>query len=171
MLSSDFLIAFGLMAILFLRQISILKQPNKINYAPLMLGIGAISSVVHFIVHPELKDILLIMRESLFPFLVSLLLYIIMNIMHQTQESENSKIQHEFTISLISQISQLKDFMSDLEHRMSSFASEDRKAQDELRQKFQQDIKALEVIQNNQKNFFQKFDEVNKWQKKCLRGI
>lgn len=165
MLSNDFLVTFLLMAILFLRQVSILKQPNKINYAPLMLGIGAISSVIHFIIHPESKDILLILRESLFPFLVALLLFIIMNILHQTQQSENARTQHEFTKSLISQITQLKDFMSNLENRMNSFAQDDRHAQDEMRDKFKQDIKALEAIQTNQKNFFYKFEELNMWQK------
>ena len=53
MLDGDLLLAFSFMALLFLRQISILKQPNKINYAPLMIGIGSISSVVHFIIHPD----------------------------------------------------------------------------------------------------------------------
>ena len=80
MFANDLLLSFAFMAILFLRQIFILRQPNKINYAPLMVGIGLISSIVHFIIHPEVTDFVLLVRESLFPLLVSLLLYIVMNI-------------------------------------------------------------------------------------------
>ena len=42
MFDIDLLIAFAFMALLFLRQISILKQPNKINYASLIIIIGTI---------------------------------------------------------------------------------------------------------------------------------
>jgi len=57
-----------------------------------MLGIGAISSVVHFIIQPQNKDILLLIRESLFPLLFALILYVIMNIIHQTQPSQTAKM-------------------------------------------------------------------------------
>src|SRR6056300_1372185 len=97
MFGNDLLLSFAFMTILFLRQIYILKQPNKINYAPLMLGIGLISSIVHFIIHPEAQNFVLLLRESFFPLLVSLLLFIVMNILHQTQESENSKAHKKFT--------------------------------------------------------------------------
>ena len=58
MFDADLIVAFVFMSLLFLRQISILKQANKINYAPLMIGVGAISSVIHFIIHPEVQDVL-----------------------------------------------------------------------------------------------------------------
>jgi hypothetical protein len=75
MFQNDVLVAFLFMAVLFIRQVVILRQPNKLNYAPLMLGIGAISSVVHFITHPDVSNAVLLFRESLFPLLVALLLY------------------------------------------------------------------------------------------------
>ena len=109
MFNSDLLLAFAFMALLFLRQISILKQPNKINYAPLMIGIGAISTIVHFIIQPDTSDVVLLLRESMFPFLVSLLLYIVMNILHQTQVSQNARTQEEFTKVLVNEIFKQKD--------------------------------------------------------------
>ena len=165
MFDSELLLAFAFMAVLFLRQISILKQKNKINYSPLMLGIGAISSVVHFIIHPEVTDTLLILRESFFPMLVALLLYIVMNVLHQTQQTQQNRIQTEFTMALIDQITQLKEFSLDLEKRMVLNQEEDRKAQKEIQDKFQQDVKALESIQINQGKFLDKFDELDKWHK------
>jgi DNA repair exonuclease SbcCD ATPase subunit len=171
MFDSDLLLAFSFMALLFLRQVSILRQPNKINYAPLMVGIGAISSVVHFIIHPNSTDAILLLRESFFPLLVSLLLYIVMNILHQTQQSEQAKSQEEFAKSLISEISSLKQFMSELEERMQNSQKEDQKVQEEVRKKFQEDIKALDMIQVNQANFFKRFDEMEAWHQEVSDGF
>ncbi len=165
MFESDLLVAFVFMALLFVRQIAILKKPNKINYAPLMIGIGAISSVVHFIIHPDASDVILLLRESFFPLLVSLLLYIVMNILHQTQVSENARAQDRFTEELINQVTQLKDFVAGLEDRMSSLSNEDRVAQQEVREKFKEDIQALETIQTNQASFMEKFDAMESWNK------
>ena len=171
MFESDLLLAFSFMGILFLRQVWILKRPNKINYAPLMVGIGAISSVVHFIIHPDSTNAILLLRESFFPLLVSLLLYIVMNILHQTQQSENARTQDEFAKSLIHEISSLKEFMSELENRMQASQQEDQKVQEEVRTKFKEDIKALDAIQINQANFFKRFDEMEEWHKEVSNGL
>ena len=163
MFDNDLLLAFVFMAILFLRQISILKHPNKINYAPLMIGVGAISSVVHFIIHPDVTNVILLLRESFLPLLVSLLLYIVMNILHQTQQTQSARTKDEFSQFIVSQVSELKEFMADLESRMILTQQEDREAQKNLREKFKHDIKALNSIEINQGNFLEKFDEMQEW--------
>ena len=169
MFESDLILAFIFMALLFVRQIFILKQPNKLNYAPLMIGIGAISSVVHFIIHPDVSDVILLLRESFFPLLVSLLLYIVMNILHQTQVSENARTQDRFTEELINQVTELKEFVSGLESRMTAFSQEDRAAQADIREKFKKDIQALDTIQSNQERFLDKFDELEGWHKEVSK--
>lgn len=171
MFANDLLLAFLFMALLFLRQIAILKQPNKINYAPLMIGIGVISSVVHFIIHPENQNAILLLRESFFPILVSLLLYIVLNILHQTQESESARTQDDFLRVLVSEISGLKDFMSDLENRVSLSQQEDQKVQEAVRQKFKDDIKALNEIKINQDKFAIKFKEMEVWHDDVSEGF
>lgn len=163
MFDADLFIAFALMALLFLRQISILKQPNKINYAPLMLGIGAISAVVHFILHPDNIDMFMALKESFFPILTSLILYIIMNILHQTQQREQEKTRHEFTKALIEQLSELKEFTSELEKKMILNQNQDKQIQDENRERFKHDIKALDSILINQNRFLEKFEEMRGW--------
>jgi len=165
MYENDLLLAFVFMAILFLRQIYILKQPNKINYGPLMVAIGAISSVVHFISHPDAQDTLLIVRESMLPLLVGLLLYIVMNILHQTQQTQNQREKDEFTKVLVEQVTELKKFMLELEGRMRTSQQDDRVAQEEIRMKFKEDIKALDAIKLNQGKFLEKFDEMDTWHK------
>ncbi|WP_457749003.1 hypothetical protein [Sulfurimonas sp.] len=150
MLSTDLLIVFIVMGILFLRQIVIVKRPNKINYAPLMLSIGAIGSVVHFIVQTQNMDVILLVKESLFPFLVALILYVIMNILHQTQQSQFAKTQEEL----------MKNFLLELEKRITNLRDKDKTAQEEIREKFKEDIQALDIIQINQTKLIHKFEEM-----------
>lgn len=163
MFDNDLLIAFVFMALLFLRQIVILKQPNKINYAPLMIGIGAISSVVHFIIQPDTSNVILLLRESFFPLLVALLLYIVMNILHQTLESENTRVQNEASKLLVKEISQLQQFILELESRISNTQEEDKSVQDERQVKLKNDILAFETIKLNQTKFTEKFDTMESW--------
>ncbi len=171
MFDSDILLAFALMGILFLRQIVILKRPNKINYAPLMIGVGSIATLVHFIIHPESTDILLIVRESLFPLLVSLILYIIMNILHQTQVSESARTQEEFIKVLVSEITQLKEFILEIETKMTLAQQEELRAQEEIRLQFKEDVTALDTIQNNQTKFIAKFDEMHSWHEEVSKAF
>lgn len=171
MFNSDLLLAFTFMAILFLRQIVILKRPNKINYAPLMIGIGSIATLVHFIIHPETENMLLLLRESMFPLLVALLLYIVMNILHQTQISENARTQEEFTKVLVQEISDLKKFILEIETKMNTAQELERHTQEEIRTKFKEDIKALDTIQLNQATFIDKFENMESWHKEVSKGF
>ncbi len=164
MYESDLLLAFSFMSLLFLRQISILKQANKINYAPLMVGIGAISSIVHFIIFPDQKEISLLLRESLLPLLVSLLLYIVMNILHQTQQTQSLRSQDGFAQALASQLAEMKEFMGGIEKRIALSQYDELKAKEEIFEKFKQDMKALEGIKENQSRFLEKIDEFEVWQ-------
>ena len=163
MFDTDLLIAFGVMALLFLRQIAILKQPNKIDYSPLMLGIGTLSSIIHFMIHPDSDDLLLLARESLFPLLVAVILYIIMNILHQTQLSFQSRTQDEFSSVLVEEITQLKNFILELEKRMNVEQSETVRTQNEIREKFIEDIQILSSIEVNQEKFLEKFSQLDVW--------
>ncbi|WP_428738764.1 hypothetical protein [Sulfurimonas sp.] len=160
MFSTDFLISFGFMAILFLRQVYILKQPNKINYAPLMIAIGFISTILHFITYPANDELIVVVRESLFPLLIALILFILMNIMHQTQQSELAKNQEQFVKVLAAELTQLKSFILELEKRMTLSSQEDRKAQEEIIEKFKNDLAALDKIQSNQMKFVDMFGDV-----------
>lgn len=171
MFDTDLLFAFFFMALLFLRQISILKKQHKINYAPLVIGIGLISSIIHFILHPETTNILLLLRESLFPLLVSLLLYFIMNIMDQTQKSQSKLLQTEFTQTLISEVSELKGVIEEIESKMIRNQQEDRLYQEDIREKFKHDIKALDAINTNGIKFLEKFDQVQEWHQDINRAF
>ena len=171
MFDIDLLIAFLFMSILFLRQISILKQPNKINYAPLMLSVGAISSVIHFILHPDTSNVILLIRESLIPLLVAFILYLIMNILHQTQVSLNARLQDEFIQVLVSEITQLKEFIAELEAKMQNAQKLSEKTQEDIRNNFINDIKALDKIMENQNKFTDNFQQMQEWHKEVNKAF
>ena len=83
--------------------------------------------------------------------------------MHQTQESQSARTKDKFTKVLVSEITNLKEFMSELESRMRNSQQEDQKIQKDVRGKFQEDIKALDTIKDNQEKFLDKFDEMDIW--------
>jgi len=92
-----------------------------------------------------------------------------MNVLHQSKESQNAKVQDEFTKALIEQVTQLKEFVSGLETRMLTLSQEDKATQEEMRSKFKNDIKALDAILHNQGKFSDKFDEMESWHKEVSK--
>ncbi|SFV66998.1 interaptin [hydrothermal vent metagenome] len=160
MFDIDLVIAFAFMALLFLRHVAILKKPNKINYAPLMIAVGVIATLIHFVMHPDPSNIVLLLRESLMPLLAAMILYIIMNILNQTKESQSAKLHNEFTQVLVQEITQLKKFILELEVRMREYSESDRRMQLEIQEKFTSDVQALEAILANQMEFAKKFETI-----------
>lgn len=163
MFEIDLLFSFLFMALLFLRQISIIKDPNKINYAPLIIGIGIISGILHFTIQSEDKNLLLLLKESFLPVLVSLLLYIVMNILHQTQKNQDARAENISQAELYEKIEELKEFSAQIEKRVLLSQNQEQLIQDEMRERFRHDIKTLDSILNNQNKFLEKFDELRGW--------
>ena len=163
MFDVDLLAAFGLMGLLFLRHVAILKKPNKINYAPLMVTIGIIAMLIHFILHPEPSNTVLLIRESLKPLLAAMILYMVMNILNQTKESYSAKVHEEFTQILAQELSDLKHFILDLERRLTEYSKEERAMQQDFQQKFQDDLEALGRIYKKQQEFTTKLEHLEEW--------
>lgn len=171
MFDIDLIIASIFMFILFVRQLSILKEANKINYAPLILTIGVLSAIVHFAIHPESTELVLLLRESILALLISLFLYIVLYIMHQNSGAENSKAHDIFSKELYTQVTQLKESVDALDNKINARTEEEKKSQMELMMKFTQDIKSLDAIKINQAKFLEKFDEMNHLHKNVSKGF
>ncbi len=163
MFEIDLLFSFLFMALLFLRQISIIKDPNKINYAPLIIGIGIISGILHFTIESEDKNAVLLLKESFLPVLVSLILYIVMNILHQTQKNQDAKLEDISQRELVEKIEELKEFSAQIEKRVLLSQNQEQLVQEEMRERFKHDIKALDALLINQNKFLEKFDELREW--------
>ena len=178
MLDLDFIVTFAVMGLLFIRQVIIFKQPNKINYAPLLLGIGAIGSMVHLLLNPENENFLYLFRESILPLFVGLMLFIIMNILHQTKQRQLTQTQQEFTTALINQVTQMKGYIAKMEsnqatmeanqHRLSE---QENSTQTEMQKIFKAELQQLEAIQENQKGFVSKIEAILSHQEEALKNF
>ncbi|MDY0117851.1 MAG: hypothetical protein RBR59_09755, partial [Sulfurimonadaceae bacterium] len=163
MIDIDIIIAFVFMTLLFVRQLTIVKQSNKINYAPLMIGIGAIASVIHFVLYSQTNNLPLLMRDSFLPFLIALIFYLVMNVLHQTQERENAKQKIQVQFDLRREIQQLREYVGEIETKLILSEQDDKAVKGNLREHFKQDVKSIESIMHNQEKFLEKFDELESW--------
>ena len=170
MIKIDLIVAFLFMGLIFIRQIMIQKDEKKIDYAPLMLVFGTIFSFIHFIINPEIDNSLLV-RESLFPFLIALFLYLIMNILNQTNNAIHIANQEHLSKELLLDMSELREFMNELESSMRVNAKDERIAREDVQMKFKQDLKTLESIKVNQIKFLEEFQEMHLWNKNVTKSF
>lgn len=171
MFDLDMLITFIVMGLLFIRQVVIFKEPNKINYAPLLLGIGAIGTVLHLLLHPQPEDQMMLLRESLLPLFVGLVFFIIMNILNQTRQRDSHLAKEEFSESLLTHINALQSDISHLEEQMRGFSRSELNTRDELREVLKDEISSLTNIQENQQLFMSKFEAVLAKQHEALSSF
>ena len=165
MFSSDLIVTFFFIVLLFIRQIFVIKQPRKINYAPLVLGIGILGSLTHFIITPERVHFILLIKESLFPLFVALLLYLIINVIQQTQKAQEEQKIGEMLNNNIYEILNLKDFVYTLEKRIILLMQENKREQEIIKEHFKNGLKTFEIMKKNQELMLERFDIVEIWQK------
>ena len=171
MLEPDLIISYILMAFFFLRQIMILKRPKKINYSPLILGIGAIFALVHFMLYFVQTNLTVVLKESFSSLLVSLLLYVIMNVLHQAQKNDEEQSQREFSSSMASKISQMKEYIGMLEDKIAELRDDEHHSLFGIREDIKNDLLAQKLIQTNQDTFMHKLEDVLEQQNKVLKTL
>lgn len=171
MLEPDLIVAYILMALLFLRQISILKRPNKINYAPLVLSIGALFATIHLMLYIHPDNIVQILKDSLSIIVISLSLFVVMNVLHQAQKNEDEKNKREFSSSLSLKVAQMKEYISLLEGKIASIHDDEQHSLSEIREQIKRDILSLKAILSNQDKFNTQFEDMLKQQSKVMHSI
>ena len=171
MFEPDLIISYILMGFFFLRQIMILKRPNKINYSPLILGIGAIFALVHFILYFESDTLTLVLKESSSSLLVSLLLYVMMNILHQAQKNEEEQFQREFSSAMASKISQMKEYIGMLEDKIAQMRDDEQQSLFGIREDIKNDLLAQKLIQANQEKFIHQFESLMHQENEILKTL
>ncbi|MEN8008276.1 MAG: hypothetical protein ABFS42_14765 [Candidatus Krumholzibacteriota bacterium] len=171
MLDLDFIVTFILMGVLFIRQVMIFKDPNKINYAPLLLGIGGIGAMIHLLLYPETENFILVFRESLLPFFAGLMLFVIMNIMHQSKQREAARLQNDFTQRLMKQVGQLKNYIAVLEGNQHTISEQEKSMQGVMKAVFKNEKEALAVIQGNQDRFVEQIQSIVASQEEALKAF
>lgn len=172
MFSLDLLLMFFIMGVVFVRQIKVFRNAQKINYSPLMLALGVLGGVLHLLLATSLDEYFAkYFQESLLSLFVSIVLYIIMDIMHQTTHKEIDKQHEEALYVLSTQITQMNDYIASLE----SMLNDAKKSRDDARtlylDGFSKEIKSLEMLKDNQQKFITQFEELMRNSKHTLEGF
>jgi hypothetical protein len=160
MFEVDLLISIVLMSMLFLRHISVYKDRNKINYTPVVLAIGFIAGLLHFILLGDDQGWLLVLRESMLTIIVGIILSVIMSVMSQTQNALNQHTSNLRTQEIVDDIEQLKPLFSTINTSLAQVAQMENTTHEQLKNIFKEEIEALGSILNNQKYFIQKVESV-----------
>jgi len=154
MISLDLLLVILAMSLLFLRHTAVYRDPSKINYTPMVLALGFIGGLLHFILSGSME--ITIIKESLLSVSVGILLSAIMSVMNQTVSVINS---HEDRVR-ISQISEEVALLTSLKERLDLITQMEGSTHDQIRHVFKEEFDALNVIQENQKLFIKKIESL-----------
>ncbi len=154
MISIDLLLIILAMSLLFLRHTVVYKDPSKINYTPMVLALGFIGGLLHFILTGSAEITLI--KESLLSVSVGILLSAIMSVMNQTVSVTNS---HEDRLR-INQISEEVALLASLKERLELITQMEGSTHDQIRHVFKEEFDALNVIQENQKLFIKKIESL-----------
>lgn len=160
MLEADLLIAIVMMSLLFLRHINVYKDRNKINYTPIVIGIGIIAGLLHFIMMGDSEGWLFALRESLLTVIVGVVFSAIMSVMSQTQHVANQYADNMRIQSIDDDIGTLKNLFSTVNGQLGQVAQMEDSTQVQLKNIFKEEIDALNVIQSNQKLFIHKIESI-----------
>lgn len=160
MLQIDLLIAIAMMSLLFLRHINVYKDRNKINYTPIVIGIGMIMGLLHFVMMGEGEGWLLALRESLLTVIVGVVFSAIMSVMSQTQQVANQYEDNLRIQNIDDELGALKKLFSAVNGKLGQVTQMEDSTQVQLKNLFKEEIDALNVIQSNQKLFIQKIESI-----------
>lgn len=158
MISIDLLVSILVMSLFFLRHTAVYKDPNKINYTPVVLALGVIGGLLHYILSGAVDTN--VVKESLLPFGVGITLSAIMGVMSQTVSSINHHEDRLRFSSFSDEMSSVASALSTLRERLDIVAQMESSTHDQIRHVFKEELDALNVIQSNQKLFVSKIESL-----------
>ncbi|MDD5051156.1 MAG: hypothetical protein PHO27_00310 [Sulfuricurvum sp.] len=158
MMSIDLLLTIVVMSLLFLRHTVVYKDPNKINYTPIVLALGIIGALLHYILSGGID--ISVLKESLLSLSVGITLSAIMSVMSQTVSSIGNYEDRIQIINLNDEMRLLTSSLSTLSERLDIVAQMESSTHDQIRHVFKEEIDALNTIQANQKLFVSKIESL-----------
>lgn len=158
MFAPDVLLSIGVMSLLFLRHIAVYKDSNKINYTSVVIIVGFIGGILHFVLFAEDATAMLVIKESLITLGVGGVLSAIMSAMSQTQSASSSQADRSRLEALIEGIESQGNVLASYNERLSTVTQMESSTHDQLRSLFKEELDALHGIQNNQKIFVSKIE-------------
>lgn len=162
MISIDLLLIILAMSLLFLRHTAVYKDPSKINYTPMVLALGVIGGLLHFILSGSME--MNVIKESLLSLSVGILLSAVMSVMNQTVSVINT---HEDRLRM-GKISEEITSLMTLKDRLDLITQMEGSTHDQIRHLFKEEFDALNVIQANQKLFITKIESLMAQQQNAM---
>lgn len=156
MISIDLLLTIMAMSLLFLRHTAVYKDHSKINYTPIVLALGAIGALLHFILSNTVD--MNILKESLLSLSVGIVLSAIMSVMNQTVSVINTYEDRLRMVGIGDDLSALSSSVVTLKERLELVSQMESATHDQIRNVFREEFDALNVIQANQKFFISKIE-------------
>lgn len=168
MFDIDLILTFALMALIFLRQMAVFKEPAKINYVPLLMGVGAIGALLHFLLYPDANDSALLLRESLITLFAGLVLTMVLYILTQASRRGFGHAQLLLQRQLLGEVDTLKAQLGSFNERLRELDTHSNQMQHAIRRVFKEEIGSFHKIEENQHLFMDKFEKVMERQKEIL---
>ena len=154
----DIIITIGVISLLFLRHTAIYKDGHKINYTPVVLGLGAAGAMFHFIVYATVPNALDVLKESLLLVGVGILLSAVMSVLSRSSAAASERENALRIYTLSQEVDSLRRSLDDSSRRLETVARMEDSTHEQLRILFKEEIEALNVIQANQKLFVSKLE-------------
>ena len=154
---------------LFWRQLAVFKIQGKINYAPLVLIIGSISSLSLFIFSSgELKSDI---QYSLMPLLLSLIFYMLMYIMYQFKVHD-VRIQHNAQEQMLSTLmADIHGYFGVLDEKLSSISNAEEKTLEALQLAVKNELVSFSALSVRQELISKKLEDMYNQEEGALMNI
>ena len=156
---------------LFWRQIMIFKMRQKINYAPLVVIVGLVSSISLFVFSASTQALKLDIQYALMPLLISLIFYIPMYLMHQIrindkkfQEEENEKQLRKF-------LSYIQEYFTILDGKLSSIERTDEKTLEAVQLTLKNELSVFSKLSTGQESLSAKIENMYVQEERVLLDI
>lgn len=156
---------------LFWRQLVVFKMSRKINYAPLVLIVGMISSISLFVFSVGSGDLKSDLQYALLPLLISLVFYMVMYIMFQLKINSDTaeKEEHKKLLSIL--ISNIKEYFGVLNDKLSAIESMDEKTLDAVQLALKNELSVFTRLSSQQEMLSAKLEQMYLQEESALLNI
>jgi len=156
---------------LFWRQLVVLKIRSKINYAPVVLVIGLISSISLFLFSTDSGELKSDIQYALLPLLISLVFYIVMYLMYQLKvnSAKVEKEEHEKLLAIL--VSNIKEYFSVLNEKLSVIESTDEKTLDAVLMALKNELSVFTKLSSQQEMLSSKLEQMYIQEESALLNI
>lgn len=156
---------------LFWRQLVVFKMSRKINYAPVVLIIGMISSISLFVFTPGSAELKNDIQQALLPMLLSLIFYMVMYIMYQVKinSAKAEKVEHEKLLAIL--VSNIKEYFGILDEKLSAIESTDEKTLNAVQMAVKNELSVFTKLSSQQEMLSQKLEQMYVQEESALLNI